>query len=331
MLYPNIMERLIERHEAWRLQYHGERYLRDLPDSELFARAGDLMTVTLGHSKDGKIALSPSNEDPSKMERFTHVLEELVIRGIDYRQPGIVEGMQAPKPNSPKVRRALQILAGKSWPNPILVKFGERRYMASLFLDGKGRISLAKTYNDSSLGRARADDESQISIYVHPMDAHRLMAVEHYPNGSRGVDVDVPYLGSVRINLQASSDFYVYCMAESCDVRMFDDFTTPTSDVDTCVIVTRPDEFKARIREAVTAKLPGWKLLDSSVMYVDPFFGRVHQLIPQFCKHFRFAYQKEYRLLWLPPELDHATKPAPPDHVYFDLGPLTDCAKLIWL
>ena len=318
--------------QAWRLQYRKDRYLRDLSDSDLFARAGDLMTVALEHSIDGRIGLSPINEDASKAERLTHVLEEIIIRGIDYRQRGIVEATHVPKPRSPKVMRALEALAGKSWPNPLLVKFGERKYMASLFIEGKGRISLAKTYNDSSLGYARADDESQISVYVHPTDAHRLMAVQHHPDGSsRGVDVDVPYLGSVKVDLQANSDFYVYCMAQSCDVRMFDDFTTPTSDVDTCVIVTRPDEFKARIREAIAAKLPGWKPVDSPVMYVDPFFGRVHQLAPQFCKHFRFQYQKEHRLLWLPPEPDQLTTPAPTDHVYFDLGPLTDCAKLIWL
>jgi hypothetical protein len=329
MHYADGMERQIERHKAWRLQYREDRYLRDLSNSELFARAGDLMTVTLVHSRDGTIGPSPISEN--KMKRFTHVLEELVIRGLNHRQPGIVEAMRAPRPNSPKVKRALQILAGKSWPNPVLVKFGERKFMASLLLKGQGRVSLAKTYNDPSLGYARADDESQISVFVHPMDAHRLMAVEHDPNGSHGVGVDVPYLGSVRVDLQATGDFYVYCMAESCDVRMFDDFTTATSDVDTCVIITRPDQFRARIREAIAAKLPAWKFLDCPVMYVDPFFGRVHKVAPQFCKHFRFEYQKEQRLLWLPPDPDHATKPASPDHLHFELGPLTDCAELIWL
>jgi hypothetical protein len=326
------MDRQIKRHEAWRLQYRGERYLRDLSDNELFARAGDLMTVTLRHSKDGKIALSPVGEDPSKMERFTHVLEELVIRRIDYRQPGIVEAMRPPQPRSPKVKRALQILASRSWPDPILVKFGARKHMAPLFLEGRGRISLAKTYDDPFLGYARADDESRISVYVHPIDAHRLMGVEHKPDGSsRGLDIDVPYLGSVKIDLQATSDFYVYCMAESCDARMFDDFTTSNSNVDTCVVVTRPEAFRARLRGVIASQLPGWKLIEGPVMYVDPFFGRVHQLAPQFCKHFRFEYQKEYRLLWLPSQPDYAMKPAPEDHINFDLGPLTDCASLIWL
>jgi len=109
------------------------------------------MTISLGHSGDGRIGLSPAIEDISKMERFTHVLEEFVIRGLDHRQPGILEAMQAPKPGSPKVRRALQTLAGKIWPNDSLVKFGERKHLAALFLQGKGRISLAKTYDDPSL------------------------------------------------------------------------------------------------------------------------------------------------------------------------------------
>ena len=154
------------------------------------------MTVMLKHSKDGRIALAPITEDSSKIERYTHVLEELVIRGIDYRQPEIIAAMQAPKPNSPKVRRALRILSRNDWPEPMFVKFGERKHMTALLLEGKGRISLGRTYNDPTLGQARADDESQISVYVHPADAHRLMAVEHDENGSRGLNVDEP----VRVN-----------------------------------------------------------------------------------------------------------------------------------
>ena len=85
MLYPNGMEKQIKLHE--RIQYRLDRYLRDLSEDELFERAGNLMTITLQHSMDGKIALSPVGEDPSKMERFTHVLEELAIRRIvSFRQ-----------------------------------------------------------------------------------------------------------------------------------------------------------------------------------------------------------------------------------------------------
>lgn len=164
------------------MQYREDRYMRDLPNAELFTRAGDLIIVSVHHSKFGK--LSPC---PSKIEQFTHVLEELAIRGIHHRlafpvariaaaiasrfvllvpqQKGIAEAMRLPKPNSPKVRRSLKILERRTWPRPRLVKFGSRHQMPSLFLEGKGRISLAATYDDASLGY---DKESEMTVYVHP-------------------------------------------------------------------------------------------------------------------------------------------------------------------
>jgi hypothetical protein len=96
------MEKQITLHEAWRIRYRADRYLRDCPTAKLFARAGDLMTITLQHSMDGKIALSPVGEDSSKMERFIRVLEELAIRRIDYRQPGIVEALRPPPAEQPE-------------------------------------------------------------------------------------------------------------------------------------------------------------------------------------------------------------------------------------
>jgi hypothetical protein len=262
------------------------------------------------------------------MERFTHVLEECAIRNLPYGNPAITKAMHAPQSNSPKVVRGLKKLRAKTWPEPILVKFGSRQHMTSLFLEGRGRISLAKTYADPTFGRARADDESLISVYVDPNDAHRLFAVEQFENGSRMIDLNVPYLGSFRVDCRANSDFYVYCMAESCDVRMFDDFTTDKSDVNTCVVITRPEEFKERLKAAIAKKLPGWKPVDGPIFYIDPFFASVERIVPQFCKHLRFAYQKEYRTIWLPPPAERFGER---DHIYFDIGPLTDCAKLVWL
>ncbi|MDQ6664909.1 MAG: hypothetical protein M3Z23_11000 [Acidobacteriota bacterium] len=322
------MERQIPRQEAWRLQYRNEPYLRDLSNDDLFVRAGALMTAVTQHSEDGKLAIVSIDKDWSPMERFTHALEEFAIRRVGHREPAVIKAMHIPQPNSSKVKRAPKILSKNTWSDPIMVKFGTRKHIASLFLEGKGRISLARTYKDSSLGHARADDESQISVYVHPMDAHRLRAVEHFENGSRGIDVQVPYLGSVQIQWRANSDFYVYCLAQSCDVRMFDDFTTADSDVDTCVVITEPHKFMERIKTAIAIQLPNWKPIDGPITYLDPFFVRVEHLPPQFCKHFRFSYQKEHRLVWIPPNPEQASFP---DHIYFDIGPLTDCARLIWL
>ncbi len=244
--------------------------MRDLPTDDLLRRAGDLMTAMLVYTSEGKIGIEPIEGDLSKMERFAHVLEELALRGVDYRQPAVLEALNMPKP--PKVRRALQALAGRSWPQPILVKFGKRQHMAALLHEGKGRVSPAGFYHDPSLGRARTDKEGRLRSYVHPIDAHRFMGVRQDGEGTRAVDIDVPYLGSAEIELYALSDFYVYCMTESYDARLFEDFD------DTCVVITRPAEFTSRLQHAIESSLPGWKFYSAPVVYFDPFFSRPHQM-----------------------------------------------------
>ena len=318
----------MKRHEAWRLEYRSNRYMRELCDAELMDRAGHFLTNLMAHSRDGRLAMKPVDleGDASGIQRYTHVLEEMVIRGIDYHNDNTIKAMKPPLPRSPKVLEALRKLGHRNWPEAILVKFGRRQHMKELLLSGRGRISLASTYKDESLGYARTDDESCISGYVDPSDAHRFMVIGGDGHFSAGADISVPYLGSVPVTIRAQTAFYVYCMAEAADPRLFDDF----QGADTCVVVKRPDDFKERIERHCAAKLPGWKFLAGPVLYFDPFFCRPHQMVPYFWKHFRFGYQKEYRLLWLPPTPEDATAPMA-EHIYFDLGPLTDCAELLWL
>lgn len=312
-----------------RLEYRSNRYLRDLKTEDLLARAGHLVTNVFAHAADGRVAMRPVDlhGDSSGIQRYTHVLEEMATRGLSYSDSKVLATMNVPKPKSPKVMRALQTLVGRKWPENIIVKFGKRKHMAELLLEGRGRVSLAAFYDDASLGYARADDESCISAFLDPADARRFMAIRHESNGSVGLDIDVPYRGSVPIQVQANTDFYVYCLAESTDARLFDDF----SDADACVVITHPEEFKKRIQNAVSTQLPGWKFIAGPVIYFDPFFCHVHQLVPHFWKDFRFSYQKEHRLVWLPPTPVHHSTAKKLDHVWFEVGPLTDCAKLVWL
>jgi hypothetical protein len=311
------------RQEVWRLQYRSDPYLRDLSNDALLTRAGDLTSAMWVYTPEGLIACKSIEQDSSQMERFAHVLEELMIRGLSYKQDPVREALNIPKPE--KVRRALKVLASRTLPEPILVKFGPRQHVASLLLEGKGRISPASYYNDPSLGRARADNEARVTTYVHPSDAHRYFGVRHTADGSStAVDLPVPYRGSTPIEITATTDFYVYCMASTCDARMFEDFDQ------TCVVITDPVAFTAKLRDAVNTVLPGWQFVAAPVEYIDPFFARPHQLAAHISKHFRYSYQKEYRFLWLPPSQEEAGK-WPWDHIAFQLGPLTSYAELIWL
>jgi len=95
------------------------------------------------HAADGRLAFISIENDQSWPARFKHVLEEMTIRGLDYRDSSIAKSLQMPEPLSSQSKRALRVHTRKDWPAPLLVKFGKRQYMAKLFLEGKGRISRA--------------------------------------------------------------------------------------------------------------------------------------------------------------------------------------------
>lgn len=73
-------------------------------------------------------------------------------------------------------------------------------------------------------------------------------------------------------------------------------------------------------------ELPGWSGYARPVKYLDPAKAKATD-IDIFCtKSFRFAYQREYRLVWKPP----APKMGLP-YLYVQVGSLHDCCKLIAL
>jgi hypothetical protein len=72
----------MRRQEVWQHQYWADRYMRELPNEDLFTRVGDLMTAMLVYTPDGKVGIERMEEDFSKLERLTHALEELAFAGL---------------------------------------------------------------------------------------------------------------------------------------------------------------------------------------------------------------------------------------------------------
>ena len=133
-------------------------------------------------------------------------------------------------------------------------------------------------------------------------------------------------IAGTQMELYSKTDFYVYCMAEACDARLFEDFGA-----DACVVITDPGAFKTGLEQSISPLLADWRHFDAAVDYFDPYFARPHQMAPQLAKHFRFSYQKEYRLLWIPPCPEDLASLPRLEHLPFEVGPLTSYAKLITL
>jgi hypothetical protein len=105
------------------------------------------------------------------------------------------------------------------------------------------------------------------------------------------------------------------------DCRMFTDFQA-----DAALIVHGKDEFIRRVGEAVAQPLPS-AFSHGNVGYYDPYqIDNPSQLTPAFSKHFRYAYQDEYRMVWKPSEAGMQLEP-----FFVNIGPMSDIATMVEL
>jgi hypothetical protein len=131
----------------------------------------------------------------------------------------------------------------------------------------------------------------------------------------------VATVGDLTEILKAPTNYYAYCLAGDFDIRLFGDF-----DADACLLITDIVTFVERLVCAVAPKLPGWNGVGTGVKYVDPLNTTKEEIDLLFCKDFRYAYQKEYRLIWTPPNPKTNLDP-----IDVTLGSLQDCCDLILL
>ena len=84
-------------------------------------------------------------------------------------------------------------------------------------------------------------------------------------------------------------------MSTALSPRLFLDF-----DADACLIIKEPNNFINRILESFAKQCPYWYGRPEIVEYVDPLKPSFKKVDVFKTKHFRYAYQKEIRLVWLP-------------------------------
>jgi len=159
----------MRRHEFWRLSYRRSRYLEHATEEELMNRARDIISNITELAYDGKIGMiSPTEGGAFWIELFTHVLEELVLRGSGFKD-GFLKDATVPKPTFPIDPRAKSLVRqigpglGNQW---YVVKLGKAKYLQPAFEQGHWRISPASSYADPSLNAAQRDKELEMKIYL---------------------------------------------------------------------------------------------------------------------------------------------------------------------
>ena len=144
-----------------------DSYLTHLSRIELSERARYLVENLTTLSLNGKIGLLNIKDEPaySLMQKFTHVLQEFVVRKEGF-EPMFLKDAMVPKPMTEKNLKLNQLNKLALSKKPHLIKFGNREYLEKYSF----KISLASSFNDPSLNSAQMDDEMKAVYTPHPSE-----------------------------------------------------------------------------------------------------------------------------------------------------------------
>jgi hypothetical protein len=308
------------RHIQMRRQYDGHRYARHLAQPELDRRIRDIFLNILVLTHEAKIGLPLINDDSAVwMEKWTHVLEEMQLRHGPF-PAGFTRNIlhSEPFPNlvSELAQKAAATFKKRALvPGSVLIKYGQRKYMEQLFHEGRLRIQPASYYTRKDLNGAVRDDERRLPLsFALARDDIRKIVLN--PQDVLEVTPDQ----RVDVVFQSPADYWMYCLTESVEPRLFVDF-----EADACVIVRDRQQLTDRLRRAAQV-LGRARCQVGLVEYVDPLLPKRAEIFLPMAKHFGYAYQAEYRFCWFPiiPVSDL-------EHVDLAMGNVEDIADLIVL
>ena len=304
----------LRRQDWWSLDYFKDPYLIETPTQKLHKRYQDIIGNTTILDPSGKISFLMGKDRDAWMSLAMHVQDELFARGIMPQRAD--DDIHLPNPTFPESPPGIKILGGRLLPSSAyLVKIGEYAHMRAMVETGEILISPASTYTDKSLTTAIRDDELKLFANCSASNIHKTAlgrSVAH--------KFDLKRPGEITIT-RTLHDFYAYCLTHRYDHRLLDDFHK-----DSIVIINEPTIFLTKLAKAVESKYTSLLARVGAIGYYDPYFVEDwSREADGFLKHFRYAYQKEFRLCWnVPTESAHAFKP-----FFVNIGDMRSYAELL--
>ena len=289
--------------EFWEFQYEIYRYLSRVKELDLVTRYESIIrNMRALISPDRHIIPIQSFLSSWYWYRKEHQTRlEFFLRGtnLPVEPPvGVFDNASVAAPARPRHPNAADAL----------FRYGQSHHMQAMVEHGSIRIGPASFYRELERDVARVDEECAKNSFM-PGEYTRITTQE---------GKEIPIIGDVRRTVSAP-DYFVLCMSCDWDPALFDDFGA-----DSCVIVRDPEAFAQRLELAVKLILDGWHFHHNPVEYFDPYEMPRHQYFDaSMCKDFRFAYQREYRFLWM-----HTNGCEADGFRFLELGPLDGIAEL---
>ncbi|MFA4984122.1 MAG: hypothetical protein WC559_02265 [Candidatus Omnitrophota bacterium] len=314
-------KRLRQQEKTWIHLYKIRRYLEHVSETELKERLLDILNNAFVLKENGDLVLrSLEGKEAWWLERLIHIEEEYRLRGISDSK-AIDRNINLPKFNYTAYLKDFITSKGEVLKfESFIIKYGESQFMKPMFEEGKIQIKPASKYTDPSLASPIKDNELSRTTYGIPSE----VKIEGFDR-KKGEKFAIKPLGNVSFMSQSITDYFVYCVSCVYDPRMFKD---RDCNYDSCVIIKDPFEFEKRLEKAFKTFYPEWSMFKNRVNYMDPFLAKDEEDPLFFTKNFKYAYQYEFRFIWLPPS---GKIIGTLDPINLNLGSLKDIAELIIL
>jgi len=312
-------ERLDAATKTWQTSYQQRRYLQHADNGELTQRLDDIFVNIIRFTDTGvAVAMAPLELNPYS-ELLVHVMEEMRLRGWPDERFA-VKRLHFDNAKYPSVINASNLWRRSKIPQGThLFKYGKVRYLKPLLEVGVLRILPASDYKKPSLNYAVRDSELEFTYESCSAKVH------HPPNKDYAVPrsqwVEMPVIGSVKFTENLEHDYYISCFTSHYENRLFDDF-----EANACLVIKDIPRFKESLRSRMQEVLPSWTFSYRTVEYRDSYRMGTSRVNIVFTKHFRYAYQAEFRFAWVPQGKTEALKP-----IHLELGPLRDYCELLVL
>lgn len=306
------------RHEVWRHAYLAHPYLLGAPTDRVAERMCHVFKNVMEVGDKGLLQPVPFTQTDEFMQLFTHLLEEYGSRAGG-PPADVIERARRPLARYFEKGRPVGLSMFEAYPlpsAPILVKYGKREFLERMMRNGELRLANAALYNQLGHNDAVRDDETSRTFFI-PTYRERLAGKTHTDVQGQRIE-----FGDDDIVLPlVFDDYYLFSLCEQIHYRMPTDF-----EADAAIVIRNPALFQQRLISSFLARCPGWVPRAGRVTYYDPYRDYSKFSIPEMAKHFGYAYQKEFRIVFQSVRRV-ATNLEP---LSLSIGPMTEYADLVY-
>jgi hypothetical protein len=295
--------------------YRRNRYMGHLSDDQLARRIEDIVANSHTITPEGLISLDINAISLYWFAKLQEVIAEMTFRHGPYPagwSSGFINPSRLPGSLSPEqLEKRQQLKPRTQLPTSFLIKYGKIQHIEAAYYKGQIRVSPASTYKDPSLNAAIRDDELIVKVDFDPTFSGIYESDQADELAGQNIRREM--------HKRMGTNYYVYCTSSELSTRLLLDF-----EAEAALIIRDPDAFLRRVNIAIRQQLPDWRPIVKEVKYYDPLQVTPMEVDVLTWKHFRYAYQKEVRLAWLPSKSIQILEP-----IFVELGSLSDIAELL--